>query len=297
MKGPVLSVVLPEDMQDGTKLLIKNSPDMESKSASGDERLVSPHRDDDTDVAGESEDGLKGSLTKTSHDYEGMESSCEPSSSHPLSPSQDTIPSQSLDTIPNASLEEDSKPPSHSMSDFQPPGCESDRSSSEKRSSYHPASAPVSVAGGRAMPAVHARSSSLDDAVLHSRERPNDRTHHPPSLPSEVVVSSDVQGSPKVSPRAKQPGALRRGKWTVEEEAYVARVIQDFNSGFLDAPAGTTLRTYLSEKLQCDPMRITKKFTGEACIGKRVFHPAVRTTSNATNIDKAQVKSSNRRVC
>lgn len=122
MKGPVLSVVLPEDMQDGTKLLIKNSPDMESKSASGDERLVSPHRDDDTDVAGESEDGLKGSLTKTSHDYEGMESSCEPSSSHPLSPSQDTIPSQSLDTIPNASLEEDSKPPSHSMSDFQPPG-------------------------------------------------------------------------------------------------------------------------------------------------------------------------------
>lgn len=51
-------------------------------------------------------------------------------------------------------------------------------------------------------------------------------------------------------------GSLRRGKWTVEEEAYVARVIQDFNSGYLDAPAGTTLRSYLSEKLQCDPMRV-----------------------------------------
>lgn len=75
----------------------------------------------------------------------------------------------------------------------------------------------------------------------------------------------------------------------MEEEAYVARVIQDFNSGFLDAPAGTTLRTYLSEKLQCDPMRITKKFTGDACIGKRVFHPAVRSPSNAAAIDKAQV--------
>ena len=81
----------------------------------------------------------------------------------------------------------------------------------------------------------------------------------------------------------------RRGKWTVEEEAYVARVIQDFNSGFLDAPAGTTLRTFLSDKLNCDPMRITKKFTGEACIGKRVFHPAIRSANNAAAIDKAQV--------
>jgi len=84
---------------------------------------------------------------------------------------------------------------------------------------------------------------------------------------------------------------LRRGKWTVEEEAYVARVIQDFNSGYLNAPAGTTLRSYLSEKLQCDPMRITKKFTGAACIGKRVFHPAVRCPSNTAAIDKAQVSS------
>lgn len=76
----------------------------------------------------------------------------------------------------------------------------------------------------------------------------------------------------------------------MEEEAYVARVIQDFNSGFLNAPAGTTLRSYLSEKLQCDPMRITKKFTGDSCIGKRVFHPAVRNTANSATIDKAQAE-------
>lgn len=55
--------------------------------------------------------------------------------------------------------------------------------------------------------------------------------------------------------KTKSGGNLRRGKWTAEEEAYVARVIQDFNSGYLDTPAGTTLRTYLSEKLKCDPMR------------------------------------------
>jgi hypothetical protein len=113
------------------------------------------------------------------------------------------------------------------------------------------------------------------------------------------VIQSSASKSPSVSPASSEQGSstkprsgstLRRGKWTVEEETYVARVIQDFNSGFLNAPAGTTLRSYLSDKLQCDPMRITKKFTGDACIGKRVFHPAVRSTANATAIDKAQVR-------
>lgn len=106
------------------------------------------------------------------------------------------------------------------------------------------------------------------------------------SLPKIIAAKVPSIGS---SAKVKSPSNLRRGKWTAEEEAYVARVIQDFNSGYLDAPAATTLRTYLSEKLKCDPMRITKKFTGEACIGKRVFHPAVRNPSNASAIDKAQV--------
>ena len=49
-------------------------------------------------------------------------------------------------------------------------------------------------------------------------------------------------------------GELRRGKWTTEEEAYVKKSIDDFNSGMLPVAAGTTLRSYLSEKLNCDPM-------------------------------------------
>ncbi|KAL3936845.1 MAG: hypothetical protein SGBAC_007921 [Bacillariaceae sp.] len=111
-------------------------------------------------------------------------------------------------------------------------------------------------------------------------------------IPNRVTTSqappTNINGTASSTrPKTK---TLRRGKWTVEEEAYVARVIQDFNSGFLDAPAGTTLRSYLSEKLQCDPMRITKKFTGDACIGKRVFHPAVRSIGNASAIDKAQAE-------
>ena len=37
-------------------------------------------------------------------------------------------------------------------------------------------------------------------------------------------------------------------------------------------PEGTTLRSYLAEKLNCDPMQITKKFAGASCLGKRVYH-------------------------
>mmetsp|Transcript_26787 Transcript_26787/g.61612 ORF Transcript_26787/g.61612 Transcript_26787/m.61612 type:complete len:460 (-) Transcript_26787:162-1541(-) len=112
----------------------------------------------------------------------------------------------------------------------------------------------------------------------------------PPQPPTNGVKSPRSRTAPlnpttSASSKPANGGAtsasklLRRGKWTAEEETYVARVIQDFNLGYLKAPAGTTLRSYLSEKLQCDPMRITKKFTGDACIGKRVFHPAVPTTA------------------
>ncbi|KAL3906860.1 MAG: hypothetical protein SGARI_003814, partial [Bacillariaceae sp.] len=113
-------------------------------------------------------------------------------------------------------------------------------------------------------------------------------------VPIQPALASSLERLHAVAPseRSTKPkgGALRRGKWTIEEEEYTSRVIQDFNSGFLNAPAGTTLRSYLSDKLQCDPMRITKKFTGESCIGKRVFHPAVRSPANAAAIDRAQAE-------
>lgn len=77
-----------------------------------------------------------------------------------------------------------------------------------------------------------------------------------------------------VAPENIEPmSGLRRGKWSAEEEQYVNAIIYRFNQGTLPVPAGTTLRSYLSDKLNCDPMRITKKFTGEEAIGKRVFKP------------------------
>jgi hypothetical protein len=61
---------------------------------------------------------------------------------------------------------------------------------------------------------------------------------------------------------------LRRGKWSSEEEAYANRLIVEFKLGLLPLTEGTTLRTFLSKLLNCDPMRISKKFVGQNCIGK-----------------------------
>lgn len=113
------------------------------------------------------------------------------------------------------------------------------------------------------------RPESKSTAQLGTRVPVHDHYSRISPVPPAQAQSLQHQSNSSSTP-------LRRGKWTPEEEAYALAAIRDFNSGYLDAPPGSTLRSYLSEKLQCDPMRITKKFTGDASIGKKVFHPAVR---------------------
>lgn len=83
------------------------------------------------------------------------------------------------------------------------------------------------------------------------------------------------------STEAKKP-QLRRGKWTPEEEAYASRLIQEFKAGLLPLTDGTTLRTFLSKLLNCDPMRISKKFVGANCIGKQIFRRRGAEVNNLT---------------
>ncbi len=65
---------------------------------------------------------------------------------------------------------------------------------------------------------------------------------------------------------------LRSGKWTNEEDDYSKRLISEFTNGTLnDCEDGCTLRAYLAKKLNCAPMRISKKFAG-LCIGKVIFN-------------------------
>ncbi len=73
--------------------------------------------------------------------------------------------------------------------------------------------------------------------------------------------------------QTKDKKDLRKGKWTPEEEEYASRIIYFVQNGILELPEGTTLRSYLAERLNCDPMRITKKIAGASCcLGKRSTH-------------------------
>lgn len=97
------------------------------------------------------------------------------------------------------------------------------------------------------------------------------------------VVKEEI---PQDESKTKVP-LLRRGKWTPEEEAYASRLIVEFKAGILPITDGTTLRTFLSKILNCDPMRISKKFVGRNCVGKQVFR---RKSIDISNITPEQIQ-------
>jgi len=114
---------------------------------------------------------------------------------------------------------------------------------------------------------------------------------HKPS-PSPRPSSTPTPGGS--SGGGKKKGApLRRGKWTPEEEAYATRLIQEFKAGLLPLTDGTTLRTFLSKLLNCDPMRISKKFVGSNCIGKQVFR---RRTADINRLTPEQIAASQKEL-
>eukprot|EP00934_Nitzschia_sp_Nitz4_P003184 Nitzschia sp. Nitz4//scaffold62_size106224//32147//33416//NITZ4_004348-RA/size106224-augustus-gene-0.88-mRNA-1//1//CDS//3329555832//3174//frame0 len=174
---------------------------------------------------------------------------------------------------------------------------ENEDSTANQRTNEEASVATMPVNATATTPAIHTASATLP-TPSPSVEVPNTLPAIPSQPPPAQETFTSTHDPSSTSPlgeskrESKSPPAatLRRGKWTVEEEAYVARIIRDFNAGYLKAPAGTTLRSYLSDKLQCDPMRITKKFTGEESIGKRVFHPADKNVVNQEAIEQAQAE-------
>ena len=147
--------------------------------------------------------------------------------------------------------------------------------------------------------AAHHKDASQDNLgktspTISGRHRPMNSSHvditSPATKKNDKGNSTDDTTLTPGSQGEQNKTNLRRGKWTPEEEAYARAVICDFNSGYLDAPIGTTLRAYLSGKLECDPMRITKKFTKEESIGKKVFRPAPQHDAKvAKEVEIAQV--------
>ena len=141
------------------------------------------------------------------------------------------------------------------------------------------------AANMRAYPPTTLSSATNSKPPVSSIPSPSSNPLHHPHHPSPGVthvslavgispVSDNGSSNNSVgggSSKKKTGHPLRRGKWTSEEEAYANRLINEFKAGLLPLTDGTTLRNFLSKLLNCDPMRISKKFVGNNCIGKQVF--------------------------
>jgi hypothetical protein len=90
----------------------------------------------------------------------------------------------------------------------------------------------------------------------------------PPAGFHAMVPTNIIKGSEM--PPIFRDRPQRSGKWTREEERYAELLIELLEKGHIDEKNGTTLRSYLSRKLHCAPMRISKKYAGKG-IGKMVF--------------------------
>ena len=125
---------------------------------------------------------------------------------------------------------------------------------------------------------------SLPDSQDHhimtdtqQRKKCNEASYASPTyeVDDKVPVVHQLPDSTLESKKSKPKSDrcnLRKGKWTADEEEYTSTVINHFRNGLLILPEGATLRSFLAQKLNCDPMRITKKFAKASCLGKRVYH-------------------------
>lgn len=61
----------------------------------------------------------------------------------------------------------------------------------------------------------------------------------------------DIGGITRVNNNITNPQvlAVRKGKWSEEEELLTKKLINAFYDGYLQVPVGTTLRSFLSEML------------------------------------------------
>jgi len=107
---------------------------------------------------------------------------------------------------------------------------------------------------------------------------PQQRQPNSINVPQHHLVMNPIHLSPPyplagkyTTPSVFTTMKLRRGKWTQEEERFANALIEEFEKGAIqDCENGCTLRAFLSRKLHCAPMRISKKYAGKS-IGKHVF--------------------------
>ncbi|RLN31658.1 hypothetical protein BBJ28_00004614 [Nothophytophthora sp. Chile5] len=74
-----------------------------------------------------------------------------------------------------------------------------------------------------------------------------------------------------------QNSGVRKGKWSADEHKYANMMMKQFQLGALPLADGLHLRGFIANLLQCDPLRVTKKYAGQA-IGKQNFFYQHRKT-------------------
>ncbi|KAJ0403541.1 hypothetical protein ATCC90586_006796 [Pythium insidiosum] len=96
----------------------------------------------------------------------------------------------------------------------------------------------------------HRSPSPVSTPVRNTKRKPNRRVESSPVVNDPITVSPSRHYS-------------RSGPWSRQEEEYAAALIDCFFRGVLELPEGTTLRSFLTSRLRCNPMRISKKLASE----------------------------------
>jgi len=110
---------------------------------------------------------------------------------------------------------------------------------------------------------VHVDNKQLnrDDSIASSMNSLNSLNSEPNLMPkptNEETVPTVQTTTPKVVstvPITQKRRPWRKGKWTDEEDMYTRKLIEAFYGGYLNITTGTTLRSFLAERLYwCDDL-------------------------------------------
>lgn len=87
-----------------------------------------------------------------------------------------------------------------------------------------------------------------------------------PTSAQQMIPLHDLQDGHGNEGSGQRKGSIRTGKWSLEEEQFVRALVSHFRSGSLNIPPGTTLRSYLAEKLDCVSPKTISIFHGHFII-------------------------------
>eukprot|EP01041_Mallomonas_annulata_P001026 gene1026-2012_t len=134
---------------------------------------------------------------------------------------------------------------------------------------------------------LNEKTSTLGEDAADDRDRDRDDIIHKKEV--EQFLNNFNNNNNNNNTNNSTATTFRCGKWILEEETYATRLITEFEKGTLtDCDVGCSLRTYLSTKLNCVAMRISKKFVGRP-LGKCLYRKNIHADSALINRIKEEL--------